>query len=166
MIKPGQICSNRKFCFVAHGSLFAHLLSFNENICLILASTRLNEFFGWSIIRASFNSGRESSTFRSSATEKGNLEALRSSTLRARKLLRRHVTDVPTTGWSWYLQSSFGTDASRSSLRNRDDYQLFCTDPCAETWNKSCDKHQSHGYNSFCRCTPLSKMVGNCKKCT
>lgn len=112
----------KKKNFTAYGSIFPNFLPINTNVCIVMASTRLDELICRSVIRSSADRCGEDSSFRSKTSEKSDPEALCCSSLRTCELFSCYAAHVPVTSWPRYLQSSSGTDVARSSLCNCDDY--------------------------------------------
>lgn len=143
----------------AHGSILPHLLSFDENVRVIVASTRLDELLGRCIVRATSDCRRKSGSFRSQAAEEGHPKALRRSSLRTRELFSGHAADISIAGWPRRFQSSAGTDAARTFVRNSDDHQLLCADTCTKIRDKPRDKHQPYGHHRFRWIASVPEMV-------
>lgn len=125
----------------AHGDIFSHLLSVDENIGVVMASTRLDELVGWSVLGSSIDRSGKGGSFRSEAAEESDSEALRRPSPRTRELFSRHAANVPVASWPRYLQSSSGADAARPALRDRHHHQLFRANSRPEIRHEPRNKH-------------------------
>lgn len=106
-----------------------------------MASTRLDELVGRSVLGSSIDRRREGGSFRSQAAEESDSEALRRPSARTRELFSRYAANVPVASWTRYLQSSSGTDVARPALRDRDHHQLFRANSRPEIRDEPRNKH-------------------------